>query len=54
VSYLHGETTIKDCMDSLVNVDIKYELKDRALIFSTYILDMERLSELSNRYPEMV
>lgn len=54
VSYLHGETTVKDCMESLLNVDIRYELKDRSLSFSTYILDMERLSEISKRYPEIV
>lgn len=54
VSYLQGETTIKDCVESLLNVGIRYKFKDRALSFSTYILDMERLSEVSKRYPEIV
>ncbi|MFS2096367.1 hypothetical protein ACCC96_25505 [Pseudomonas sp. Pseusp11] len=52
-SYLCGETTIKDCIESLVNVNVKYALKDKTLSFSTYFLDTERLSEVSKRYPEI-
>lgn len=54
LAYLQGETTLKDCIESLHNVRFRYEFKDRSLSFSTYILDMERLSELSKRYPEIV
>lgn len=54
ISYLCGETITKDCMDSLVNVDVSYKLKGKELLFSTYILNAEHLLEVSKRYPENI
>ncbi|KPG96535.1 hypothetical protein CQ009_29045 [Pseudomonas sp. MYb2] len=53
ISYLNGDTTVKDCMASFVDIEVSYDLKGQSLTFGTYVLDMERLVEISKRYPEV-
>lgn len=51
-SYLDGETTVADFMESMRTLDRTLSFGDAALTFSSYVLDAHRLKSLSeSKYP---
>lgn len=53
IAYLRGETTIKDCMDSLDDIFHKYAFREKSLEFSSCYMDINKLMDVSKRYPEV-
>ncbi|MFJ2486338.1 hypothetical protein [Pseudomonas sp. NPDC087639] len=53
IAYLSGDTILDDCFKSLTKTSRTYTLKNKDISFSTYTLDPEQLSKISERHPEI-